>query len=382
MGLFNNEKVDVKNLNKIILLGAKIMKILVVVLSIVGLYAITLIFKEWKILNFLLVLLKILSPFFIGLVIAWLLAPFVEFLHKNGVNKVLGTIITYVLMLGILFLIVTTLFPLLLNQINDFIYSLPKIVNSITDLLNKGAERFSGVSFLDINAIKQGISDSFQSFVKTISTDTPAAILTFVKGFAGTLTTFVVGLMIGFYLLFDFNNISKVLLSLVPRKIKSDVSGLFKEANVFLFDYVKGTLLVSLLIFVLSTISFMIAGLKAPLLFGLICGITNIIPYVGPYLGGIPAVIVGFSQGAPTGIIVLVAIFVIQFIEGNFIQPLVMSKTMKLHPVTIIIGLLVFGYFFGIVGMIIATPLIATLKSIGVFFEKKYGWFQYSNAEK
>ena len=80
--------------------------------------------------------------------------------------------------------------------------------------------------------------------------------------------------------------------------------------------------------------------------------------------------LVAFTQDVATGIIVLAAIMVVQFVEGNFVQPLVMSKTMKPHPVTILIGLLLFGYFFGVVGMIIATPLIAVIKSVVLFIEE------------
>ena len=123
----------------------------------------------------------------------------------------------------------------------------------------------------------------------------------------------------------------------------------------------------------------MIVGLRAPLLFGLFCGITNVIPYAGPYIGGAPAVIVGFSRGPVVGVLTLISIIIIQFLEGNFLQPVIMSKTTKLHPVTIIVGLLIFGHFFGIVGMVISTPLIAVLKSITVFFLEKFNIDLFEN---
>ena len=114
----------------------------------------------------------------------------------------------------------------------------------------------------------------------------------------------------------------------------------------------KGAVLDCTLIFVLSSLAFWAVGLKAPMLFGLFCGLTNIIPYAGPYIGGAPAVIVGLTQSPTIGILTLIVIAVIQFLEGNFLQPIIMSKTTKLHPVTIMLGLLIFGYFFGIVGRI------------------------------
>ena len=90
--------------------------------------------------------------------------------------------------------------------------------------------------------------------------------------------------------------------------------------------------LFSTLIFVVSSLGLWIVGLKAPLLFGLFCGLTNVIPYAGPYIGGAPAVIVGFSQSPTIGILTLVVIAVIQFLEGNFLQPVIMAKSTKLHP--------------------------------------------------
>ncbi|MFI3307929.1 MAG: AI-2E family transporter, partial [Mycoplasmatota bacterium] len=130
-------------------------------------------------------------------------------------------------------------------------------------------------------------------------------------------------------------------------------------------------------VFLISSLAFSIIGLQSPLLFGLICGITNIIPYVGPYIGGFPAAIIGLSQSVTIGILTIIAIAIIQFLEGNFLQPVILSKTTKLHPVLIIMGLLVFGYFWGILGMIVATPILATLKAIFLFFEEKYDLFTF-----
>jgi predicted PurR-regulated permease PerM len=370
--LFNNEKVDTKSLNEVIKLGSKILKILYVLLVIVGIYSITLIFKEWQILPFLLLIIKILSPFFIGIIIAWLLDPCVKFLHRRGISRVVGTALVYIVMLLILYLVITTIFPLLLGQVNDFITILPNIFGSITDWLNGFVNRFSDLSFIDIETFKADLVLSVNNFVSSLTTDIPMTVIGFIKAMFSTIGIVAVGLMIGFYLLFDFDNVGKVLMSMIPKAFRKDALALFTNANDSVFNYIKGTFLVSTLVFILSSVVFTITGLQAPLLFGLICGITNVIPYIGPYLGAFPAVLVAFTQDIATGIVVLVAVVIIQFIEGNFIQPLVMSKTMKLHPVTILIGLLLFGYFFGIVGMIIATPLIAVIKSVLLFAEQKF----------
>ena len=130
--------------------------------------------------------------------------------------------------------------------------------------------------------------------------------------------------------------------------------------------------LIMLLLFIFQSITLAIAGLSSPMLFGMFCAVTNVIPYIGPYIGGIPAVIVGFTISPATGIFTLLAVVIAQFLESYFLNPIVMSKTMKLHPVTIMIGLLIFGHFFGILGMVLATPIISCIKIIFNFFNEKY----------
>ena len=133
------------------------------------------------------------------------------------------------------------------------------------------------------------------------------------------------------------------------------------------------------LVFIGNAIGFSIGGLKAALLFALFCGVTNAIPYVGPYIGGIPAIIVGFSQDIKTGIIVIISVVVVQLLDNFIFTPLVQSKGLKLHPVTIIISLLVFGKVFGIVGMIFAAPVVAVIKVIFTYFNDKYEFIKLNN---
>ena len=173
-------------------------------------------------------------------------------------------------------------------------------------------------------------------------------------------------------MLFDFNNVRKHLISFLPKKFHADAISLTDNLNKTLKSYVQGTFLIMVILFVFQSVALGIAGLSSPMLFGLFCAITNVIPYVGPYIGGIPAVVVGFTISPMTGIGCLIAVIVAQLLESYFLNPIVMSKTMKLHPVTIMIGLLIFGHFFGMLGMILATPIISCLKIIATFVNDKY----------
>lgn len=372
-GKKNNDKsVNYKDLNEVILLSKKILKIAFFLIIVVGIYAITMLLKEWKVFSFILRILKILTPLFIGIVVAWLFDPLVSFFKKKGIKRGLGAAIVYLLLIGIILLVLGSLIPVLSEQINEFAKTIPSILNSVMGAIDSVLEKLGDIANFDVENMKNEIYGKIQEIGVNLTNSLPSMTVSFVKSFFSGLGTFGVGLIIGFYLLVSFDNANDTIFSFLPKKFQNTTRDLFNEVNTSLRKYVQGTLMLASMVFIVSTIGFLISGLKAPLLFGLFCGITDIIPYIGPYIGGIPAVVVGFSQSPLTGIITLVAIVIVQFIEGNLLQPLIMSKQLKIHPVTIMLGLLVFGYFFGIVGMVLATPAIATIKVIFNFFDEKY----------
>ena len=369
----NNEKeVDIKKLNDVISMTKKILSIAYTFIIIAGIYAATLIFKEWKVGTFFLNLLKIVSPLFIGIVVAWLLEPLVKFLKNHKVNRTLATSLVYIALILLIVLIISSLIPLLSEQINEIVKSIPSISSQIQNWINDVFSKIGNIDGIDISSLKSELFVKLEEIGSNLTSSLPHITVKFVSSVFSGLGSLVIGFIIGFYLLMSFDNINDAISSLIPEKNRDDFRGLANEVNTSLRKYVQGTLICASFVFLLSTIGFAIAGLKAPVLFGLFCGVTNIIPYIGPYLGGAPAVLVGFSQGPIVGIISLISIVIAQFLESNILNPIVMSKTMKLHPVTIIIGLLVFGHFWGMIGMLLATPTIAVLKSIILFLDDKY----------
>ena len=368
----SDKEVDIKKLNDVISMTKKILSIAYVFIVIVGIYAATLIFKEWKVGVFLINLLKIVSPLFIGIVVAWLLEPIVKFLKNHKMNRTLATALVYVALIGIIVLIINALIPLLSEQINEIVKSIPSISNQVQTWMSDILNKLDGIEGIDIDSIRTELFTRLEEIGSDLTSSLPHLTVKVVSSVFSGLGSLIIGFIIGFYLLMSFDSFNDALISFVPKKNRDDFRGLTNEVNTSLRKYVQGTLICATSVFILSTIGFAIAGLKAPILFGLFCGVTNIIPYIGPYLGGAPAVLVGFSQGPIVGIISLVTVIIAQFLESNILNPIVMSKTMKLHPVTIILGLLIFGHFWGMIGMLLATPTIAVLKSIILFLDDKY----------
>lgn len=373
----NDKELDIGKINSLVLLGNKVFQILLVMLIVAGVYIGIKVLKELQIFPFILTILKLLLPLFIGLFIAWLLDPIVSKLKEKGIRRGFGTAICYIIFLGIVFLIVNALIPLLSEQINEFVSNtIPGVYDACRNWINNIFDKFNGIENFDANGMKLELFAKLESIATNLTSSLPAILVTFVTNLFSGVGTFAIGMIIGFYILLDFDKHVKLIYSLVPNHLQKDAYTLVKVVDEPLKRFVIGAIIDCSVVFIISFIGFAIIGLKAPLLFGLFCGITNVIPYAGPYIGGAPAVLVAFSQGTPIGIAVLIFIAVVQALEGNLFQPLIMSKTTKLSPITIILGLLVFGHFFGIIGMVFATPIIGAVKGIILFFDSKYNFLR------
>ena len=368
----DNEELNIEKINENVDLLGKILKVLFIVLIIVAIMIITYVVKEWKILYFLGSLLKILIPFFIGIFIAWLFNPIVKFLTKHKFNRVGATILVYGIFIVVLTLFIVFSVPVATKEINDFIKIIPKLGQGLSDFIDKVFVILDPIVNGNSESIKSEIYNTIATIGKDITVGLPNKIISIVTSIVSGLGTFLIGLFIGLYMLLDFDNVSKGIINLFPIKARENIRSLMDIANKNLVNYVQGLLFTTTLVWLGNTIGFSISGLKAPVLFALFCGVTNVIPYIGPWIGAAPAVIVGFTQGIPTGIVTIISVVVVQALDNVIFTPLVQSKNLKLHPVTIIISLLIFGHFFGIIGMVLAAPLIATLKTIFIYFNDKY----------
>lgn len=364
--------IDKQKINDVADRASKVLNVTYFLLLALGLYLVILLFKETNILSFLWTIVKIVAPLFIGILIAWLFDPFIKWMQTKGIKRTFGAIITYLILFLIVFIVLAALIPLLADQITEFAKIAPDVFENIKLWCLDIFEHLNNIQSIDAEALKDEFFSKFNELAAGVSKELPSSLFNFISGFFSGMGTLILGLIIGFFLLVSFDSKSS-LINFLPRKVRETSMDLINDVNNSLRKYVQGALIDCSAIFILTSIGLWLVGLKAPALFGFFCGLTNIIPYAGPYIGGAPAVIVGFTQSPTIGILTLVVIVLIQFLEGNFLQPFIMSKTTKLHPVTIMLGLLVFGYFFGMLGMLLSTPLIAVGKTIFQFFDRKYG---------
>ena len=377
MKLFKqNDKLNIEEVNEVVSLTKRILHLFYIAMVVAMILIVTIIVREWGILKFLLNILSVLAPFFIGFVLAWLMNPIVTRMEKKKIPRALGTLIVYAVFLLVILLFIRFLIPLIYEQLQVLIGNLPSIFRELESFINGIFSKFGNIQGVDSDGIKNSILNTITASLNGFMTSAPSFIMNFAGGLFSSIVTICFGLVIGIYMLIDFDSINGHLLQLLPKKNRFEASLLITNISTEVRKSVNGTLLVATMVFICDSIGFWIVGLQAPLLFGLLCGITDIIPYVGPYIGGAVAVIIGFAQSPLTGFLTLIVAIIVQLIENNILQPIIMSKTMKLHPVTIIVGLLIFEHFFGIIGMILATPCIALGKVVWKFFKEKYNLFR------
>ncbi len=365
-----DKEINTEELNEVIGLSKKILKLLYFVFIACLILAIIIAAKQLTVMTFVIDLLKVISPFFIGFILAWLLKPLAERLNKYVKNKTLSAIMVFAVFVLALFGILYIFVPTVYNEVNELVGLLPGFVESITKNINNIFKSLAE-SGLNLADFQQKLLSEITSFSAGIAKSLPNTIINIVVSLFGGIGTFLMGLIIGVYMLIDYDSISDHFKKLFPKRVQGDVHNLAARMSVEVRRCVNGTFLVALVVLVCDSIGFALVGLNAPLLFGLLCGLTDLIPFIGPYIGGATAVIVGLTQSPLIGIGTLIICVIVQIFENYILQPIIMSKASQTHPIAIIIALLVFGHFFGILGMILAAPILTIARVIFDFAKEK-----------
>lgn len=372
------DKIDVNGVNEMVKTGSKILNLFYVVMVFLIVIGVIFLCKILNLFPILFNILSVISPFFIGFIIAWLLNPVVNKLSDKGMRRGWATALVYLVLAVIIYLFCLAIIPALVDQINEMAKLVPELLVNIKELVNDIFYKLSEATNIDMSSVKLEFIKYLENFSLNLTTDLPSKLVSIVQGLISGVGKFLIAVVIGFYLLLNFNNVNKLVLSIIPKKYKYDAEKLTSNISDVLFGFVNGTFIDSMVLLLINIIGFSLIGLNAPVLFAVFCVITNIIPYIGPYIGGIPAILVGFTQSPLVGTLTLIFIIAAQSIEGNFLHPIIMGKKMDLHPVTIVISLLIFEHFFGIMGMVVATPIVAVIKVIYVFLDEKFDFFGYS----
>lgn len=308
----------------------------------------------------------VLAPFFIALILAYLIAPLVHRLEERGLRTPWAILTVYIGFLLLISFAILKLLPRLLSQSRAFLGALPAYAVQIQSFVGSIEQRIQRMGLptplkdqIDaaIHNAATGLGDQAMGWVGT------GTLMQLIE-VAGAL---ILAPFIAFYLLRDMGGFKAHFVRALPRRYRQEILALLRQIDAVLSGWLRGMLLMLVIIGALSTLACYALGLSYPLLLGFWAGLTEFVPYIGPVLGAIPALIVGLSVSGSKAIQVLIAYVIIQQLEGNLISPNIMGHSIGIHPLVIIAAILVGGYVGGVPGMILAMPLTGILKALWRF---------------
>lgn len=326
---------------------------------------------------FLYLIKSILLIFFVSLFLASVFNPGVDFLEKYKIPRSVGLIIFYLLVLALLVFFVVSLVPIIIEQVNEIANNLGIYINTLFngESLNLPfSEKWMPLlNDLWSSVDRQQIISTLQSALKTTVSklgDMTGNILGVIVSISAGVLNMIMVLFITFFIVIDKKNLQTFFLSLFPSRHGDYLSSKIHVIQGKIGDWIRGQMLLSLVMGLITFIAFKLIGLKYATTLALVAGISEFIPYIGPIITFSSAALIAVNQSFTTFLWLIPAYVMTQTIEGNIMVPLIMSRSVGINPIIVIIAMLVGWQFLGILGMIIAIPLA---KIISIFVEDYRG---------
>ena len=314
----------------------------------------------------------VVPPLLIAVAVVYLLNPLVSALERRGVPRAAGAGIVYLLFLCIVALIVSLLVPVVARQVSQVVEHFPDYLADAQAFVRRVAARFGQEPnfTLDADQVRAWLTaeDNRQTVTRYL-TGLRSVTTSVISG----LIIFVIGPVMAFYLLVDLPRLERGAMALIPPARREEIRGLMDRIGQAVGGFFRGQLLVALFVGVASSIGLWAIGLPFWLLVGMVAGVFNLVPLVGPFIGGGLAVVIALISGQPLKAVwAALVLLVVQQIDNHLISPNVMGRTVQLHPVVVMLALLAGASFAGLFGMLVIVPLVAVAKIVFLFVWSKY----------
>lgn len=371
--------------------------ILKIFICIVILYFISIIFEKYIILGY------TLWAVLIGIIFAYIIDPIVNFLERKGIKRPFGVIIVYITTFIIFAILLLTVIPKTITELTNLLASLPPMMDSLSKALTKFflklAEDYNiniPPSFLNMLKGSSNVQDTanaaanaqdpltniFNSFTNTVNTilaniqksalEGMRSVVVKLYGFVTSTLKIVLVLIFSFYFSIGKDKYLKSLKKSIPNKYREDVNYLAIRIDTSLQQFIRGRLLLALFVGFFTMVYLLILGVDFAIVIGMITCIADIIPYIGPFLGFIPAVLFAFMDAPLKALWVSILFVSIQWAENNILAPKLIGDSTGLSPLTVLISIIIGGGIFGIWGMVVSVPLVSVALILVDFFKIKY----------
>jgi predicted PurR-regulated permease PerM len=303
-----------------------------------------------------------MSPFLFALIAAYLLAPLVNCMERRRISRPVAIAVLYIVFAIVIFIFCVRVVPLFLDDLQELARQLPSYAADLQRLLHRmeeGYRRFNlppntrEIIDHNIDTLSGALAVQMERFYNMVLSLFSSAII------------FLLVPVLTYYFLRDETSFKKRLLFLFPPGSRRSITAAAEEINIALGAFIRGTLLVSFAVAGLTYAGFLFLGVRFPLVLAIVMGITNLIPFIGPIIGAIPVWLVAFLDSPLLSLKAVLLIVIIQQVENQLIAPVVIGRSARLHPLTIILALLLGGKLFGFIGLILAVPAALVLRILG-----------------
>ena len=302
---------------------------------------------------------SVLLPFVLGATLAYIIAPVVERLHRCGLGRALAIFVTYLGVAVIVLGLVLVVLPDFLNEVQRLGALLPQYGQSVEQVVASVQRRYRGLP------LPEGFRTTVDHAIGQLQSSAERGVRNTLLGFRGVVRwtlAFLLAPILAYYLLLDLPHIRSNVVTLIPVEVRQPVLALLADLDDILSGFVRGELLSSAAVALLSTVAATMLHLRYALMLGVLAGVAEFLPYIGPLLGAIPALLVATSGGAERVVLTALAYAVIQQIEGSLLTPSIMGESVGLHPLVVIAALLIGEHWGGLGGAVLAVPVAGALR--------------------
>ena len=303
----------------------------------------------------------IFTPFIYAVILTYVLNPLVNLLQRLVKKRIIATILAYLIVVFLIGIMITFLYPLIADQVRGFFRDFPLYVEYARNFIDNLSQKYITIEIpAEVRNVIDNMINDVREFGISVIKRAPGATINLFSA----IINMVVSPVIAFYFIKDSKRIKAFIFRLFPKSKRSRIEDFVSTVNHALGGFIKGQLAVAFIVGVLCSIALLIIGVRYAIFIGMVAGLFNIIPYLGPIVGIIIASLVAVFDNPIKIIFILISFIAIQQIDNFFISPNIMKYQVGVHPVTVILSLILGGSLFGFWGVLLAVPIVAICQEL------------------
>lgn len=343
-------------------------RILSVLLGLLCIFVLYNIFKKYTIVS------DTAFTIILSAIIAYLFNPIIDYFESKNIKRVYGVLILYLSILVIIFILAFLVVPKSGRELKRLATDMPKYIENISAMIDIYYTKYTS-TMGDLPDIFQGIQEILRENLIVIENIVVNGLKNFfsvIMNVFSKVVSIVLTPILTFYFLVDKDYFTKKIKKLIPRRHREKGLELTREIDGVLSKFVRGKLILASYVGIATSIFLLIMGVDFAIFIGFITGIADIVPYIGPFIGFIPAFFFALLVSPIKALWVSIFFVLIQWVENNILAPKIIGDTIGMHPMVILLSIIIGGGVFGILGMILAIPAVAVSILLFNFFKDEY----------